>query len=122
LVVAEMAANRVLHGELPCPQYPEALRRHAPEQWWGTAQLTLTYAKHGHLTDCVGAIATAACQTAHAVMAARGEWVTNEKTLLDRAGLRSIERILANLAPDPQALTAAIDETATLLKRAVEAT
>jgi hypothetical protein len=125
LVVAELAVNQVLHGELPRPTYPEALRRHAPEQWWGTAQLTLSYARaahaeHGHLTDCAGAIATAACQTAHAVMAARGQWVTNEKKLLDRAGLRSIDRVLAKLAPDPQVLTTAIDETASLLKRTLE--
>jgi predicted nucleotidyltransferase len=125
LVVAELAVNRVLHGELPHPEYPEALRRHAPEQWWATAGLTLSYARaahaeQGHLTDCAGAIATAACQTAHAVMAARGQWVTNEKKLLDRAGLRSIDRILANLGPQPQALTNAIDETTSLLKRAVD--
>lgn len=125
LVVAELAVNQVLHGDLPNPEYPEALRRQALAQWWGMAQLTLSYARaahaeHGHLTESAGAIATAACQAAHAVMAARGQWVTNEKTLLDCAGLRSIDGILANLAPRPQALTDAFDETTSLLKRAVE--
>ena len=37
--------------------------------------------------------------------AAAGQWVTNEKTLLDRAGLRGVDEILAGLIPDAAALT-----------------
>lgn len=126
IVVAELAVNRVLHGELPRPDYPEALRRHAPEHWWGDARRTLGYARTAHaergrLADCAGAIATAACQAAHAVLAARGQWVTNEKTLLERADLRDVDRILGDLTPEPKALTAAVDETAALLSRAARA-
>ncbi|KRV46682.1 DNA polymerase subunit beta [Wenjunlia vitaminophila] len=124
LVVAELAVNRVLHGALPRPEYPDALRRSARERWWGDARLTLAYARaahaeRGHLGDCAGAIATAACQTAHAVMAARGQWVTNEKTLLERAGLRGVDDVLAGLSPEPEALTAALDEAAALFAGAV---
>jgi predicted nucleotidyltransferase len=124
-VVAELAVNQVLSGALPRPGYPEALRRSASQRWWGDAQATLGYARtahaeRGHLADCAGAIATAACQAAHAVMAAQGQWVTNEKTLLERAGLRDIDRVLGGLAPHPEALTGAIDEAATLLKKAIE--
>ncbi len=124
IVVAELAVNRVLHGELPRPSYPEALRRAAPGRWWGEARLTLGYARaahaeRGHLADCAGAIATAACQTAHAVLAARGQWVTNEKTLLERAGLRDVDRVLDGLGPRSHALTAAVDEASALLERAV---
>ncbi|MEU7043391.1 nucleotidyltransferase domain-containing protein [Streptomyces varsoviensis] len=125
LVVAELAVNKVLQGELPRPEYPAPLRRAAFDQWWGTAQLTLAYARsahaeHGRLTDCAGAIATAACQAAHAVLAARGEWVTNEKTLLDRAGLRGVDAILTALTPEPKALAAAIDEAGDMLRSAAE--
>ncbi|MGW2364397.1 nucleotidyltransferase domain-containing protein [Streptomyces sp. NPDC001667] len=126
LVVAELAVNRVLHGELPRPAYPEALRRHAPPRWSDDARHTLAYARaahagRGHLADCAGAIATAACQAAHAVLAARGQWVTNEKTLLDQAGLRSVDSVLGGLTPQPEVLTAAIDEAAALLEEAVKA-
>jgi len=38
-------------------------------------------------------------QTAHAVLAGRGEWVTNEKRLLDRAGLRGMDEVIT--AADP---------------------
>ncbi len=88
------------------------------------ARHTLAYARHAHaergrLSDCAGAIATAACQSAHAVLAARGQWVTNEKTLLDRAGLRDIDGLLGGLAPGPRTLTAAIDAATVLLGSAV---
>jgi hypothetical protein len=67
-----------------------------------------------------GTIATAAYQGAHAVLAARGEWVTNEKTLLDRAGLRGADAILADLSPAPGRLLAAVDAAAGLLEDALD--
>jgi predicted nucleotidyltransferase len=123
IVVAELAINRVIHGDLPSPEYPEALRQAAPERWWAEARQILMYARSahaekGHLTDCAGAIATATCQTAHAVMAQRGQWVTNEKTLLERAGLRDIDHVLSGLTR--RTLPAAIDETTATLEKAVE--
>ncbi|MFB7498054.1 nucleotidyltransferase domain-containing protein [Streptomyces sp. NPDC056161] len=103
LVVAELAVNTVLRGELPrLGAYPPKLRRTAPGHWYGTARATLGYAKanhapHGRLTEVAGALAVAAAQSAHAVLAARGEWVTNEKRLLERAGLRAVDDIVARL-------------------------
>ncbi|MGA5728204.1 nucleotidyltransferase domain-containing protein [Streptomyces seoulensis] len=105
LIVAELAVNRVLHGTLPRPAgYPEALRRTAPERWRGTARATLGHAKahhapRGRLTEVAGALATAAAQAAHAVLAERGEWITNEKRLLERAGLRRIDEVTGALTP-----------------------
>ncbi|WP_129837956.1 nucleotidyltransferase domain-containing protein [Streptomyces sp. RFCAC02] len=126
LPVAELALGRVLSGDLPRPDYPGALRASAPGRWWNDAELTLAYARAAHapqgrLADCAGAVATAACQAAHAVLAARGIWVTNEKTLLDRAGLRSVDRVLTGLDPDPAALARAIDTTGETLRAAVTA-
>ncbi|MEU0998957.1 nucleotidyltransferase domain-containing protein [Streptomyces tibetensis] len=126
LLVAELAVNRVLRGELPHPgAYPRALRESAPAHWHGTAAATLAYAKAGHapkgaVTQVAGAIALAATQTAHAVLAARGEWVTNEKGLLARAGLRQVDAVIGDLTDDPAALTRAVTDTETLLARAVE--
>jgi hypothetical protein len=126
ILVAELAINQVVHGSLVRPEYPEALRRQASERWWGEARHTLNYARAAHaergqLAESAGAIATAGSQTAHAVLAARGSWVTNEKTLLDRAGLRDLDRIIGGLTQDPTTLTAAIDDAARLFERAVEA-
>ncbi|MEU1052346.1 nucleotidyltransferase domain-containing protein [Streptomyces sp. NPDC005876] len=126
LVVAELAINRVLRGDLPRPAYPEALRRTAPGHWWGMADATLAYAKAGHapkgaLTQVAGAIALAATQTAHAVLAARGEWVTNEKGLVERAGLGGVDALMAGLTPEPDALAETVGRAATVLADAVEA-
>ena len=101
LVVAELAVNKVLRGELPRPaSYPGKLRRAACDRWYDTARATLAYARANHApagrrTEAVGALAVAAAQTGHAVLAARGEWVTNEKRLLERAGLRGVDDLVA---------------------------
>jgi hypothetical protein len=127
LLLAELAVNRVLRGELPRPDaYPRALRESAPAHWHGMAAATLAYAEAGHapksaVTQVAGAIALATTQTAHAVLAARGEWVTNEKGLVARAGLRQVDALLGDLTDDPAALTRAVTDTETLLARAVEA-
>ncbi|MPY50720.1 nucleotidyltransferase domain-containing protein [Streptomyces acidicola] len=123
LLVAELAVNRILHGELPRPAtYPEGLRTSAADRWYGTAQATLAYAKANHapkgrLTEVAGAVATAAVQAGHALLAARGEWVTNEKRLLERAGLRAVDGILETLrAAEPDALVRAVTEAESLFR------
>jgi hypothetical protein len=120
IVVAELALNQVLYGDLPRPSYPAALREAAPKRWRGDAMATLSYARgahaaRGHLADTAGAIAVAACQAAHAVLAANGQWVLNEKTLIDRAGLRSIDAVVAGLTAEPAGLLDALDRAATAL-------
>ncbi|MGI8307234.1 nucleotidyltransferase domain-containing protein [Saccharopolyspora hattusasensis] len=124
LVVAELAINRVLRGELPRPAYPDALRGAAPPVWRGQAAMGLAYARanhaaHGRLAETAGMIEQAACQAAHAVLAARGEWVTNEKRLLTRAGLRDIDRVIAGLSAE--SLIEAVDEARALCDAAVSA-
>jgi hypothetical protein len=120
IVAAELALHRVLRGELPRPGYPTALRAAAPRRWTVNAQATLDYARsahaaHGHLSDTAGAIATAACQGGHGVLAARGQWITNEKDLIDRAGLRGVDTILTGLTAEPRQLLAAVDAAVALV-------
>jgi hypothetical protein len=54
------------------------------------------------------------------VLAARGEWVTNEKSLLARAGLRGVDGAVAGLDASPEALTAAVDAAGALFEEAFE--
>ncbi|MFJ8532452.1 nucleotidyltransferase family protein [Streptomyces sp. NPDC093591] len=125
LVVAELAINQVLRGALPRPAaYPEKLRRTARERWYDTARATLGYAQANHvpagrLTEVAGAIATAAVQAGHAVLAGRGEWVTNEKRLLERAGLRGVDGVIGSLGVRPDRLGGAVAEAEALFERAV---
>lgn len=109
LVLAELAVRRVLRGQLPTPEYPVALRERAPQVWWGRAERTFEYARvnyapYGRLAQCAGLVAQAASQAAHAVLAARGQWVTNEKTLLTRAGLRPVDEFIASARPEPDVM------------------
>ncbi|MET8979894.1 nucleotidyltransferase domain-containing protein [Streptomyces sp. NPDC004539] len=110
LVVAELAVNRVLRGETPRPDgYPDKLRTTARARWYDAAKATLDYARAAHAparrwTEALGAIAVAATQTGHAVLAARGEWVTNEKRLLERAGLRDVDTAVREAADVGEAI------------------
>ena len=119
LVVAELAEHRVLRGQLPRPDYPAALRAAAPPRWWRDAELTFGYAKENHaaqgrLAQCTALIVQAASQAAHAILAARGEWVTSEKTLLSKAWLSDIDRIIAGAQPDPGGLRGTVGEARAL--------
>jgi predicted nucleotidyltransferase len=124
LVLAELSVKRVLRGELPAPEYPRALRERAREVWWGRADATFGYARsyhapQGRLAQCVGLVAQAAAQSAHAALAARGEWVTNEKTLLTKAGLRQVDDFIAGARAEPDALRGIVDQTRSACLRAI---
>lgn len=124
LVLAELAVQQVLRGQVPVPEYPAALRERAPRVWWGRAERTFGYAgencaPYGRLTQCAGLVAQAASQAAHAVLAARGQWITNEKLLLTRAGLREVDEFLATASPDPGMLGAVVERSRELCSAAV---
>jgi hypothetical protein len=124
LVLAELAGNRVLRGDLPVPSYPPALRERAPRVWWDRAERTFDYARAGHapygrLTQCAGLVAQAASCAAHAVLAARSQWVTNEKLLLTRAGLRRVDEFVAAAQPDPGVLYEVVDRSRAFCSDAV---
>jgi predicted nucleotidyltransferase len=123
IVVAELAVRVVLYGELPSPGgYPDKLRESAHRHWLADAVRTLDYARdahaaRGHLADTAGAIGLALVQASHGVLAGRGEWVTNEKTLTDRAGLRSADDVLAGLTADPDVLVRAVTQARGRIQR-----
>jgi predicted nucleotidyltransferase len=126
LLAAELAGNRTLRGVLPRPEFPSALRRAAAASWAESARLTLDHARAnaaraGRGTLVAGAIAVAGCQAAHAVLAARGEWITNEKRLLDRAGLRGLDDVVAALGTTPEALSAAVAAAKDIVQAALNA-
>lgn len=119
ILLAELGMNRTLRGSLSHWDYPEPLRRRAPSLWWGWADATLHYAeeghaKHGRVAQCAGLLSEGACYAAHAILAHRGEWVTNEKQLLTKAGLRWLDEVIVELGPDPQTL---LQDTAEARKR-----
>jgi hypothetical protein len=64
-------------------------------------------------------IAQAASYAAHAVLAARRQWITNDKTLLTRAGLREIDEIIAAAGHGRESLLEAVDRSTELCSLAL---
>ena len=119
ILLAELGLNQTLRGQLPQWDYPQALRDAAPRIWWEHADFTLRYAEEGHaphgrVAQCAGLLSEAACLTAHAVLAHRGEWVTNEKQLLHKAGLREIDEVVTRLRPRPASLLQGVTQARAL--------
>jgi predicted nucleotidyltransferase len=104
--VGELAICRVLHGRLPRVTYPDALREAAGRRWRWNGAFSLAfaekYAARGDVTLAAGTMARATAQTAHGVLAERGEWVLNEKGLVDAAGLGNAHAIIGRCADDPE--------------------
>ncbi|MBM7411542.1 putative nucleotidyltransferase [Clavibacter michiganensis] len=124
ILLAEVGVNRALRGEVSAFEYPAALRASAPGVWWQRAELTLHYAREGHarhgrVAQCAGLLSEAACSAAHAILARRGEWITNEKQLLTRAGLRGVDAVVGRMGAEPADLLGAVDEVEVLLVDAV---
>ena len=80
------------------------------------------YAPRGQVTECAGLIGQAAAQAAHAVLAARGQWVTNDKRLLNLAGLRQLDEFVAQGALDPGLLGSAVEQALALCRRVLAET
>jgi hypothetical protein len=114
VVVGELSCNRVLHGHLPRPEYPEALSKEATERWHDSALMTLdfgrrAYAVRGDVVGAAGSLARAIFEEAHSRLAARKEWVLNEKGLAERAGFAHLFTTVAALGTTPDELASAFD-------------
>jgi predicted nucleotidyltransferase len=114
LVAAELPVNRVLVGTLPRPGFPRLLRRAAPEWWHEAALLSVghaesSYAAVGDPLGCVGELARAVLEEAHARLAAAGRWVLNEKRMVSDAGLDRVRPVFACIGHTDAELAEAAD-------------
>lgn len=126
LLVAELALNTTLRGSLPRPAYPERLRATAPGTWWGWATGTFDYAlgnhaPRGRTTLALGLAAQAAAASAHAVLAARGQWITNDKRLLITAGLDHLDTLFGTPITGSQQLIDVLERIRSECSAAVQA-
>lgn len=111
-LAGELALNVTLHGALPLPSFPAALRHRAPLWWDAHAAFIFSvlegYAARGEGALCAALLARAVVAIAHARLAAAGEWVLNEKGLIARANLGEAAAPLAAPGSTPPELRAAI--------------
>ena len=105
VLVGELARGEALAGELPRPEFPNALRESATRRWRDTAArvlaITEALASRGDVAGCVGMLAKAAVAAAQARLAERGEWALGERGIVRRAGLGRAEAILAATGDRP---------------------
>jgi hypothetical protein len=99
VLAGELALGRVLAGDLPRPAFPPKLRKTAPTAWSrlaaGALHFADVYAGRQDRVACLANLCQAVLAAAQGRMAAAGEWVLNEKRLVDRAGLGGVQDRLA---------------------------
>jgi hypothetical protein len=113
VLAGELALAELLAGELPRPEFPDALQQAAPGRWRRSASLSLVVAdaaaSRHDVVSCAGLLAKAAIEAAQAALAERREWALNEKTIIRRAGLgRRVEAIIAAPGDRPFELSRAV--------------
>jgi hypothetical protein len=114
MLLGELAGSRDLWGELPRPDYPEALRKSAPPAWLDRATRELDYASYwassANPIGCAGALAKVVLQGAHALLAHRGIWALNEKRMVQWADLTNLYGLFSSLGSSAGALNLAIQD------------
>jgi hypothetical protein len=121
-LMAERAVARLLHGTLPeVGGYPPRLVQKGPERWRFCSDFTLTYARmqaaKGDVVGTAGQASKAVLEAAHARVCASRTWSLNEKGLVDRAGLSSVQASFAAIPREPEALVAWVDRLRSDLDR-----
>jgi hypothetical protein len=114
VVMAELATDRVLGGDLPRPDYPAVLASQAGRRWHLDATLSLDYAlaalQGRHDPTVVLANASRGLiEAAHSLLAYQRQWALNEKGIVSRAGLGHHAELLLR-AHDDAALNLAVSE------------
>jgi predicted nucleotidyltransferase len=112
VLAGELALGKTLAGELPRPEFPEALRKTAPAWWRDDADFSLAVAERaaerGDVAPCAGLLIRAAIAEAQARLAAAGQWALNEKGILRRAELSALEPTLALVGLRPSELSRSV--------------
>jgi predicted nucleotidyltransferase len=114
VLVGELAVGKVLHGDLPSPSFPEALRQRAPERWRSEAEFALLHgAKHAVRADpagCAGMVAQAVIATSYGRLCERGEWALNDKGIVARAGLTNAWGVLGVIGVSARVLERSVEQ------------
>ena len=112
VLAGELAIAKVLHGALPRPEFSSALSEAAPKWWFHIAQMALhfagVHAERGDTAATCANVTQAALAAAQGRLAAQKRWVLNEKGILDRAGLSSVDAILEEHIRFPRQLVSRV--------------
>lgn len=110
---AELASCLRLRGQLTAAPFPSKLAAAAPHVWRSCRSFSLDYARmharRGNRAGAAGQVAAAIMEEAHAIVCERGQWVCNEKRLLDAAGLGSLDVLFAAIPGERERLVRWVD-------------
>ncbi len=116
LLAAELASCRPLRGDIPAAPFPPRLADAAPPRWRFCRTFSLDYARaharRGNYAGTVGQVAKAMMEEAHAVVCERGQWLCNEKRLIDAAGLAHTQKLFVQVPIDSASLVQWVDQVA----------
>jgi hypothetical protein len=108
ILSAELASCQRLRGDFPVAPFPPKLVDTAPPWWRFCRSFSLDYArmhaKRGNLVGATGQAAKAVMEEAHAIVCERGQWVCNEKRLIETAGLASLHALFAQVPNESASL------------------
>ncbi len=112
-LTAELASCRVLRGDIPAAPFPPKLVASAPPTWCFCRSFSLDYARmharRGNLAGATGQAAAAVMEEAHAILCERGQWVCNEKRLIETAGLVGLHARFAQVPTESASLVQWVD-------------
>ena len=112
-LTAELASCLPLHGNVDAVPFPPKLATAAPQVWRFCRSFSLDYARmharRGNVAGVAGQAAAAVMEEAHAISCERGEWVCNEKRLIETAGLSSINTLFAEIPVERDRLLQWVD-------------
>jgi len=95
VLAGELALGKVLAGDLPRPRFPQKLKRTAPAAWFrlaaGALHVADVHAGRKDTVACLANLCQAVLAAAQGRLATAGEWVLNEKRLVERAGLGGVQ-------------------------------
>ena len=110
---AELASCLPLHGHVEAVPFPPKLAAAAPPVWRFCRSFSLDYArmhaKRANVAGVAGQAAAAVMEEAHAISCERGQWVCNEKRLIEATGLSSLNALFAEIPLERERLLEWVD-------------
>ena len=110
---AELASCRVLRGNIQATPFPPKLVASAPPRWRFCRSFSLDYARmhgrRGNLAGAAGQAAKSVMEEAHAILCERGQWMCNEKRLIETAGLGGLHALFAQVPTESASLVQWVD-------------
>ena len=116
---AELALCLPLSGKVEAIPFPSKLAAAAPPVWRFCSSFSLDYARiharRGNLAGVAGQVAAAVMEEAHAISCERGEWVCNEKRLIEATGLSGLNDMFAEIPTERERLLEWVEVVAAAL-------